>query len=82
MKTFIFTLDDNNATRFINKRQSLDNAIAERIISSTPELYLKPASKSFFNNTEVNNCAFKFFQNFKELPSDCVVFFEEPLTND
>lgn len=64
MKTFIFTLDDNNATRFINKRQSLDNAIAERIISSTSELYLKPASKSFFNDTDSGNCAFKFFQNF------------------
>ena len=68
MKIFIFTLDDNNATRFIDKRQSLDKNVADRILLlSTPHpIWIKKTSESFFDDADFKP-EFIYFKSFNDI---------------
>lgn len=78
MKTLIFTLDDRNATRFVNKRQSKDAEVAKRIaaICSGTRLYIRRESESFFSDLR-EKPVFVFFESLIEVPDNAVVFVEK-----
>ena len=83
MRTYIFTLDDRNATRLMNKRQSRDVTVANKImlLAGAEPIYIKKKSESFFLNTDFLP-TFIYFESLNEIPDNAYVFFEEPLSKD
>ena len=80
MRTIIFTLDDRNATRFHNKRQSRDAVVAKHIADTykSVPIYIQKKSISFFDDLE-DQPDFIIFDSITEVPKDAVVFMEEPV---
>ena len=78
---FIFTLDDNNGTKFVNKRQSSDRIVANKILelANGKPIYMKTKSISFFKDSSfpVKESNFSIVDNFYNLPNDAICFAEE-----
>lgn len=76
----IFTLDDMNATNLMGKRQSRDQALADKILAITEnKLYLKEQSLSFFNQCNSSH-PLHVISEFTEAPADAYIFAEEPVS--
>ena len=83
----IFTLDDNNAVKFGDKRQSLDKEVAKRILQFTEStsadfIYIKNESNSFFDFPDLNLTKLKIFEDFDSLPRNATIFLEETVSRN
>lgn len=76
----IFTLDEQNGTRCMSRRQTRDRAVADYIMRlAGKNLKMKPDTMSFWKNNNVKPNANSVIQSLKKLPPRAVFFAEEPV---
>lgn len=82
----IFTLDDNNGTRMVGKRQSKDRTVADKIIefANGKPIYMSVKSVSFFKDLTFLDKETKFIMvdDFNNLPDDAICFAEEVVSDE
>ena len=75
----IYTLDEQNGTNLLGKRQSKDSVLADEILSMAKGLlYIKGTSLSFFDGKAVKGLA-TIVEDFDQVPNDAFIFTEEVL---
>lgn len=74
----ILTLDDNNATQVMGRRQSSDRNLAQKIrdMAQNTPVYMKEKSLSFFKFDSIPNNV-HIFDSYSEIPADGICFCEE-----
>ncbi len=77
----IFTLDDNNGTQLLGKRQSKDRVVADKIAHHAGDkLYIKEKTVRFFSGITLPENT-HFITNFEEAPHDAYIFAEEVVSD-